>query len=96
MALTGSSSPASCLPVGGSPASVKGERDNFDRCFEGFPVVEKFRKIYIRNRENETFLMVLSKHSFETKSFLTQKRTEIAKPVNKALIPLVRVGKFFY
>ena len=51
------------------PASVKGERDNFDRYFEGFPVVENFRKIYIRNRENETFLMVLSKHNFETKNF---------------------------
>ena len=76
--------------------SVKGEKDNFDRYFEGFLVVKNIRKIYIRNRENETFLMVLSKHNFETKMFLTQKRLEIAKLVNKALIPLVRIGKFFY
>ena len=69
MALTGSSSPANCLPPEVFPVSVKGERDNFDRYFEGFPAVENFRKIYIRNRENETFLMVLSKHNFEKKKF---------------------------
>ncbi|KAL4563854.1 hypothetical protein LXL04_027902 [Taraxacum kok-saghyz] len=30
---------------------------NFDRRFEGFPVVEQFQKIYFRNPRNETFPM---------------------------------------